>query len=192
MSDIVEPDPVFENLSKQTAILKYLKNFIVNSIDKVKAANRTERHYEHWLDLLKNYWLEFFKNNLELVLYFEDLRYKDNNYFKQDHYAEGENYYIAAADQLQNEMDALNAANSSTPPAEVWVPASASQQNFALSRLASHPTPKIPIPTFSGMHKTGIVSKNSLRLALLMTVAFPIKLNWRISSITWQAPLNKL
>ena len=40
-------DPVFDYLSKQAMYLKYLKNFITNSIDKVKAAGRSKAHFEY-------------------------------------------------------------------------------------------------------------------------------------------------
>ena len=82
-------DPVLECLSKQTMLLKNLKNVSTNSIDKVKAASRDIHHYENRLELLKGYWIKFFEHHLELSLHSEDPKYKDNSYFKNDHFAEG-------------------------------------------------------------------------------------------------------
>ena len=139
-------------------LLKYLKNLIVNSIDKVKKTARDKRHYESRLDLLRGYWTKIFENHLDLALYSEDPQYKDNAYFKHDQFAGGENHYIAAAARLQNEIDTINTeASTQQLQLGIWLPGinvqTNSQINAHLMQPASHPTPKIPIPNFSGMQK---------------------------------------
>ena len=70
-------DPVFDYLTKQATYLKYLKNFLVNSIDKVKATDRTKTHFENRLRLLDQYWHQFMTNNDSLIIYYADDKYKE-------------------------------------------------------------------------------------------------------------------
>ena len=70
-------DPVFDYLTKQATYLKYLKNFLVNSIDKVKATDRTETHFKNRLRLLDQYWHQFMTNNDSLIIYYADDKYKE-------------------------------------------------------------------------------------------------------------------
>ena len=96
-----------------------LKNFIVNSIDKVAAANRTISHYEARLILLDKYWDKDTSINEFLILYSNTEDYNDNAYFKSDLYTQGEIAYTSAAATLRNELSRLITVGTSTPQSPV-------------------------------------------------------------------------
>ena len=153
-------DPVFELLAKQAKYLQYLKNFLVNSIDKVKATDRTKFHFTNRLKLLDQYWEKFATYNDELIAYCEDEAYKGNAYFKNDDFASGESCYISAAAKLANEIHVIDSA-AAVPqqPVGAWSPSRSAQANgnnqphVNYVQTIGHSTPKLPIPTFDGTQK---------------------------------------
>ena len=62
-------DTAMELLDEQAELYVYLKNFIVNSIDKAKVADRNKFAYERRLEILNQYWQTYMKNNLKLSNY---------------------------------------------------------------------------------------------------------------------------
>ena len=152
-------DNAMELLDEQGKLYTYLKNFIVNSIDKAKVADRNKFAYERRLEILNQYWQTFMKNNLKLSSYCNDPAYKDNVYFKEDLYTAGENFYVTAGSRLQSEIEALNVSahtviETSSPNTSTRLAAvRANFPNVPQFQTMGHSTPKLPVPKFDGTQK---------------------------------------
>ena len=91
--------------ARQIRQLHLIKNFRVNSIDKVGANKRTITHFYNLLQLLENYWSKFTIDDSLLAPYSEEE--KEQAYFKDSCFFKGEAAYIDAKTDIKEEINRL-------------------------------------------------------------------------------------
>ena len=137
-------------INAQNKLLNYIRNFIKNSVHKVNTENRTVKHFENRLILLERYWNDFFKNDASLNKYEDQCDHKNKDYFPKERILEGENAYIQAKTELQNQITTLFRANATLQSDDL-----AQQQKtiYSVTPPISHSIPEVDPPKFDGTQK---------------------------------------
>ena len=130
-------------LASQLDLLNHIKNFVVNSIDKVGLAKRTKSHFKARLTLLEKYWTTFYNNHAILCKEYDTL--KEEKYFVDGLFTVGGLVYSEALATITDEIEKLDKLN-------------ATQDNSGQGRPASQPTRNrslnIDVPVFDGNQKS--------------------------------------
>ena len=106
-------DPDVE-IKAQVRRYNNIKNFKLNSHDKVVADKRTLSHYKSRLQLLESYGRDFVKGDKTLIQFAENEKYTTSEYVTKDGYTLGESFYIESRAFLLDEIKKLQVANAST------------------------------------------------------------------------------
>ena len=164
--------------ARQLRQLHLIKQFPVNSIDRINAEKRTVSHFRNWLKLLESYWTKFTADDALLAPYITE--HKEKDYFKNECFFESEEAYIGAKSDIQEELSkALRDSGAQLDENQEL-----NTQGNDVPPHMSHSTPKIPIPDFDGTQENWDRWKDLFTAVVINTKASDaIKLQHLLNSV---------